>query len=92
MSSHCSSQVNATESKVRSDRCGKPLSVPVGCGHAPLLKKRLPDTPIIMFTMFATEAFAKIAVAAGIAEVIPKDKAASDLLPRVGSILHIPTE
>jgi DNA-binding NarL/FixJ family response regulator len=57
-----------------------------------LLKKRLPDTPIIMFTMFATEAFAKIAVAAGITEVIPKDKAASDLLPRVGSILHIPSE
>ena len=57
-----------------------------------MLKKRLPDTPIIMFTMFATEAFAKIAVAAGITEVIPKDKAASDLLPRVGSILHFPTE
>jgi hypothetical protein len=57
-----------------------------------LLKKKIPDTPIVMFTMYATEAFAKMAVAAGITEVIPKDKAASDLLPRVGSILHIPTE
>lgn len=61
-----------------------------GLEAAPLLKKKLPDTPIIMFTMFATEAFAKMAIAAGVTDVVPKDKAASDLLPKVGSLLHFP--
>ena len=66
------------------------FSMPVmsGLEAAPLFKKKFPETPIIMFTMFANEAFSKVAVAAGVTEVIPKDKA-SHLLPRVGSLLKL---
>jgi hypothetical protein len=39
-----------------------------------------------MFTMFATEAFAKAAVAAGVTEVVSKERAL-DLIPRVESLL-----
>ncbi len=58
-----------------------------GLEAAPLFKKKFPETPIIMFTMFSSDAFAKVAVAAGVTEVISKDKAASHLIPRVGSLL-----
>jgi CheY-like chemotaxis protein len=64
------------------------FSMPVmnGLEAAPLFKKKLPLTPIIMFTMFATEAFAKAAVAAGVTEVVSKERAL-DLIPRVESLL-----
>jgi two-component system, NarL family, nitrate/nitrite response regulator NarL len=66
------------------------FSMPVmnGLEAAPLFKKKFPETPIIMFTMFANDAFAKVAVAAGVTEVISKDQAASHLVPRVGSLLN----
>ena len=69
------------------------FSMPVmsGLEAAPLLKEKFPQTPIIMFTMFANDAFAKVAVAACVTEVIPKDKA-SHLLPRVGSLLKLEGE
>ena len=69
------------------------FSMPVmsGLEAAPLLKEKFSQTPIIMFTMFANDAFAKVAVAACVTEVIPKDKA-SHLLPRVGSLLKLEGE
>jgi two-component system, NarL family, response regulator LiaR len=69
------------------------FSMPVmsGLEAAPLFKKQFPEMPIIMFTMFANEAFAKVAVAAGVTEIIPKDQA-SHLLPRVASLLKLQGE
>ena len=65
------------------------FSMPVmnGLEAASVFKKRLPKTPIIMLTMFATKQFAKLAVAAGVTEVISKEKAASHLLSKVESLL-----
>jgi len=60
------------------------MPVMSGLEAAPLFQK-FPETPIIMFTMFTNEAFAKVAVAAGITEVISKDKE-SHLMPRVGAL------
>jgi len=61
------------------------MPVMSGLEAAPLFKQKFPETPIIMFTIFTNEAFAKVAVAAGITEVISKDNA-SHLMPRVGAL------
>jgi CheY-like chemotaxis protein len=58
-----------------------------GLEAAPLLKKILPQTPIIMFTMFANPALAKLAVAAGVTAVVSKDEALTQLLPKAESLL-----
>jgi len=65
-------------------------SMPVmnGLEAAPLLKKILPYTPIIMFTMFANRAFATQALAAGVTAVVSKEQAATHLLPKVESLLQ----
>jgi CheY-like chemotaxis protein len=65
-------------------------SMPVmnGLEAAPLLKKMLPQTPIIMFTMFANERFAKEALAAGVTAVFSKDQAGTHLMPKVASLLR----
>ena len=65
-------------------------SMPVmnGLEAAPLLKKILPYTPIIMFTMFANHVFATQALAAGVTAVFSKDQAATHLLPKAGSLLR----
>lgn len=57
-----------------------------GLEATPLLKEMLPQTPIIMFTMFATEAFTKVALAAGVTKVVPKERA-SNLIATVESVL-----
>jgi len=57
-----------------------------GLEAAPLLKKMLPLTPIVMFTMFATDALTKVALAAGVTEVVSKERA-SNLIAKVESIL-----
>jgi CheY-like chemotaxis protein len=66
------------------------FSMPVmnGLEAAPLFKEKFPETPIIMFPMFTNDAFAKVAVAAGVTEVISKDNS-SHLMPRVGSLLKL---
>ena len=67
-------------------------SMPImnGLEAAPLLRKLLPHTPIIMFTMFANSFFATQAVAAGVTVVVAKDQAATHLLPQVRSLLKSP--
>jgi len=64
-------------------------STPVmnGLEAAPFLKKILPYTPIIMFTMFANRAFATQALAAEVTAVVSKEQAATHLLPKVESLL-----
>jgi CheY-like chemotaxis protein len=57
-----------------------------GLEAAPLFKKKLPETPIIMFTMFASETFSKVAVAAGVSEVVSKEDS-NGLMPRVELLL-----
>ncbi len=65
------------------------FSMPVmnGLEAAPLLKEMLPETPIIMFTMFASEAFTKLATAAGATAVFSKDQAGSQLLPEARALM-----
>jgi len=65
------------------------FSMPVmnGLEAVPLFKKKSPNIPIIMFTMFASEEFARLAIAAGVNEVISKERASSQLIPRVESLL-----
>jgi two-component system invasion response regulator UvrY len=58
-----------------------------GLEAAPLLKRLLPKTPILMFTMFANEAFAHAALAAGATAVFSKDQAGTYLIPKAQSLL-----
>ena len=64
-------------------------SMPVmnGLEAAPLLRKLLPQTPIIMFTMFANDVFATQAIAAGVTAVVSKEQAPTHLLPKAESLL-----
>jgi len=63
-------------------------SMPVmnGLEAASLLRKVLPHTPIIMFTMFANSVFATQALAAGVTAVVSKAEAIH-LLPKAESLL-----
>ena len=64
------------------------FSMPVmnGLQALPLLKSKLPGTPIIMFTLFADSRFLRLAIAAGATAVISKDDVLH-LLPKVNSLL-----
>jgi CheY-like chemotaxis protein len=64
-------------------------SMPVmnGLEAAPLLRKLLPCTPIIKFTMFPNKVFDAQAIAAGVTTVVAKDQAATHLLPKAESLL-----
>lgn len=64
-------------------------SMPVmnGLEAAPLLKKILPRTPIIMFTMFSNDILAAEALAAGVTAVFSKDQAGTHLIPKAQSLL-----
>ena len=66
-------------------------SMPVmnGLEAVPLLRKVLPHTPIIMFTMFVNNVFATQALAAGVTAVVAKDQAATLLLSKAQSLLKI---
>ncbi len=66
------------------------FSMPVmnGLEAAPLLRRKLPQIPIIMFTMFANEIFTEMAVAAGVTAVISKENAARELLSKTRALLN----
>jgi two-component system, response regulator PdtaR len=65
-------------------------SMPVmnGLEAAPLLKKIVPRTPILMFTMFSNEILAAEALAVGVTAVISKDQAGTHLIPKAESLLR----
>jgi CheY-like chemotaxis protein len=65
------------------------FSMPVmnGLEATPLFRKKFPQTPIIMFTMFANEAFSKAAIAAGVSAVVSKEHASTQLVPKAESLL-----
>lgn len=66
------------------------FSMPVmnGLQAVPLLRRRLPETPIIMFTLFASPVLVETAISAGAAAVICKDQAATQLLRKANSLLN----
>jgi len=65
------------------------LSMPVmtGLDAAPLLRKLLPDTPIILFTQQAGSEVERLARAAGINAVVSKSQAASELVLKAQALL-----
>ena len=65
------------------------LSMPVmtGLDAAPLLRKLLPDTPIILFTQQAGSEVERLARAAGINAVVSKNQAASKLILQAQALL-----
>jgi len=65
-------------------------SMPVmnGFEAAPLLKKKLPRTPILMFTILVNKPLADAALAAGATAVVSKDRP-SDLIVRAKSLLNL---
>jgi CheY-like chemotaxis protein len=68
------------------------FSMPVmnGLEAAPLLREKLPQTPIIMLTMFASRALEDIVLAAGVTILISKDRS-HDLVSRASSLLNPPS-
>lgn len=66
------------------------FSMPImnGIEAAPLLKKVVSETPIIMFTMFASRELERLAVAAGVNAVFHKDPGTSGLVPKALSLLE----
>ena len=89
----CSESENGQEAVAEAGRSKPDLivldySMPVmnGLEAAPLLKKMLPQTPIIMFTMFANEILAAKAIDAGVSAVFSKDQA-GHLIPEAESLL-----
>ena len=65
------------------------LSMPVmnGLDAATILRKRLPQTPIILYTMYASEGVERIATAAGVTAVVSKSDPVGDLLSKAKSLV-----
>ena len=92
---HCNEAENGGHAvdiaeQVRPDLIVLDFSMPImnGLQACPLLKMKLPRTPIVTFTMFADEAMSKIAKTVGISAIVSKECAATELLPKVISLLH----
>ena len=67
------------------------LAMPVmnGLQVAPLLRQKLPSTPIILFSLHAGSLLEEQAQEAGITCVVSKDQAASTLVSRVKKLLSL---
>lgn len=81
----------AQAEQLRPDLIVLDLSMPVmnGLEAAPLLKKKLPRTPIILFTMHASEVLTQVATAAGIAAVVSKQRTMAELVAKAHSLLTL---
>jgi len=58
-----------------------------GLDAATILRKRLPDTPIILYTMYTNEGVERIAAAAGITAVVSKSDPVRDLLSKANTLV-----
>lgn len=65
------------------------LTMPVmsGLDAAPFLRKVLPETRLILFTVHSGPEVERLAFAAGIEAVVSKDRGASELIPRAQELL-----
>ena len=75
--------------KLKPDLIILDLIMPVmnGLNAAPLIKKLLPDTPIILFTQEQASEVERLAQAAGIDAVVSKDQVASELVLKAQALL-----
>lgn len=66
------------------------LSMPVmnGLQAAPLLKQKLPQVPIILFTMHRSQEVVRLGSAAGISAVMSKDEALSQVVNQAHALLN----
>jgi two-component system, NarL family, nitrate/nitrite response regulator NarL len=83
----CDAVANAP--KTKPDLIVLDLSMPVmsGLDAAPLLRKVLPETQLILFTVHQGKEIERLAGAAGIHAVVSKDKAASDLITHAHALM-----
>ena len=67
------------------------LNMPVmgGLDAAPLLRKALPKTPVILFTIDQGPELERLANEAGTQAIVSKDKAASELIPCSQTLLSV---
>jgi len=63
------------------------MSVMTGLDAAPVLRKMLPATLLILFTVHESREVAKLALAAGIHAVVPKTQAAAKLITQAQVLL-----
>jgi two-component system nitrate/nitrite response regulator NarL len=84
----------AKAAKIKPDLIILDLSMPVmsGLDAAPLLRKVLPETRLILFTEHHGREVERLALAAGIQAVVSKDQAASELIPHAQALLSIERE
>ena len=75
--------------KFRPDLIVLDFSMPVmnGLQAAPLLKKLLPQSPIILYTMHANSELVRLAGAAGISAVVSKEETNVHLMSKVHALL-----
>ncbi len=84
----------AKATKIKPDLIILDLSMPLlgGLDAAPLLRKILPETRIILFTEHHGREVERLAFAAGIQAVVSKDQAMSQLIPQAKALLSIERE
>jgi two-component system, NarL family, invasion response regulator UvrY len=68
------------------------LSMPVmnGLDASTIFRKKLPHTPIILYTMYADTEVERLAAAAGVAAVVSKSDPVAELLRRAKTLLGAP--
>lgn len=75
--------------ELRPDLIVLDLSMPVmnGIEAAPLLRKILPQTPIIMFTMHASKELMQLAMGIGVSAVVSKAEAVTHVVRKAHALL-----
>ena len=77
--------------KLQPDLIVLDMSMPVmnGLEAAPLLIKLLPRVWLILFTSYYLPEVERLSRAAGIHAIVPKDKAATDLIPQAEALMAL---